>query len=255
VAAYLAVAFGVELGLALAFHHSASQWAPMLSILVPTLAVAVTTVVAVPRGRRRAVWAGIGLGRGGPRFWPIALAVPALVVALPYLVAGLCGLVTFPRLGAALPDLFAETVVFTVVILGEEIGWRGFLLPRLRELTSSRRAAAATGLLHGLFHVPLITLTASYDSVGSPWAVAPTVVVAVGAAGVFYAWLRERSGGIWPVAIAHNAVNTVFDVATTAGVTASPVALSYVAGESGLVTMGMVIVVAAFLWRRADWRG
>jgi hypothetical protein len=50
-------------------------------------------------------------------------------------------------------------------------------------------------------------------------------------------------------------VNTVFDVATTAGVTASPVALSYVAGESGLVTMGMVIVVAAFLWRRADWRG
>ena len=107
-----------------------------------------------------------------------------------------------------------------------EIGWRGFLLPRLREVTSPRRAAVLTGFLHGLFHVPLITLTTSYDSVGSPWLVAPIVVATITAGGVLYAWLWERSASIWPVAIAHNAVNTVLDAAVTTTVTTSPVALS-----------------------------
>ena len=44
----------------------------------------------------------------------------------------------------------------SVVILGEEIGWRGFLLPRVQELTDKRRAAVVTGFMHGLFHLPLI---------------------------------------------------------------------------------------------------
>ncbi|MEX5635036.1 CPBP family intramembrane glutamic endopeptidase [Parafrankia sp. FMc2] len=107
----------------------------------------------------------------------------------------------FHDLGRTGPDLLFGGVVFSVVILGEEIGWRGFLLPRLREVTSPRRAAVITGFLHGLFHVPLITLTTSYDSVGSPWLVAPIVVATITAAGVFYAWPWERSASIWPVAM------------------------------------------------------
>ena len=40
-------------------------------------------------------------------------------------------------------------VLGTVLILGEEIGWRGFLLPRLQVLTTRRKAAVWTGFLHG----------------------------------------------------------------------------------------------------------
>ncbi len=247
VATYLAMVFGAELGIGLAFLGSSSQLAPLLSILVPVLAVVGTTFTVTPRGQRRVLWAGVGLRRAGLRYWPAAIAIPVLVVAAPYLIARAFGLVRFHGLTTTLPDIVFGTVVFTAVILGEEIGWRGFLLPKLRELTSRRRAALVTGFLHGLFHLPLILLTTAYDSVGNRWAVAPTVVVTITAAGVFYAWLRERSASIWPVAIAHNAVNTVLDAATTAAVTASPLALSYVAGESGLVTMAAVIAVAAAL--------
>ena len=103
----------------------------------------------------------------------------------------------------------------TVVILGEEIGWRGFLLPRVQELTDKRRAAVITGFAHGLFHLPLICIATTYDTGGSRWIVAPAAVVTITAGGVFYAWLRDRSGSIWPVAIAHNSVNTVFDMGAT----------------------------------------
>jgi membrane protease YdiL (CAAX protease family) len=38
-------------------------------------------------------------------------------------------------------NLAITTAIFAVVFLGEEIGWRGYLLFRLAEVTSGRRAA------------------------------------------------------------------------------------------------------------------
>ena len=112
-----------------------------------------------------------------------------------------------------------------------------------------------TGLLHGLFHLPLILLTTTYDSVGSRYLVAPTVVLTIICAGVFYAWLRDRSGSIWPVAIAHNAANTAFDLGAATAVTGSPAILAYVAGESGIATLLIVAAFAALLLARASiWR-
>lgn len=249
---YTTIAFTAETAIGLIFRGSASPAAPMLSILVPVLSVVAVTFGFTPRGRRREIWSGVGLRRAAFRFWPIAIAVPVAVVAVPYALAWAVGLVTFHDLAPSLPDLAFSGVLFTGIILGEEIGWRGFLLPRLREVTSGRRAALITGFLHGLFHVPLLTLTASYDSAGNRWVVVPVVVVTITAAGVFYAWLRERSDSIWPVAITHNMVNSVLDLATSTAATTSPVAVSYVAGESGLATFAAVALVAAVVLRRTE---
>ncbi|MBL7490950.1 CPBP family intramembrane metalloprotease [Frankia sp. AgB1.9] len=245
-ALFTGLVFAAEVVLALLFPGRDGP-APLLSILVPTLAVVVITFGFTRRGHRREIWAGVGFNRPGWRLWPAALALPAAVVLIPYLVAWAAGLVRFHELALTLPDLFLEAVVFTVVILGEEIGWRGFLLPRLQSLLPRRRAALATGFLHGLFHVPILTLTASYDTDGSRWVVTPVVVLAITFAGVFYAWLRDASASIWPVAVAHNMVNTALDYLSTTAVTASPVALAYIAGESGLVTLAAIAAVAAWL--------
>ena len=58
-------------------------------------------------------------------------------------------------------------VLGAVLILGDEIGWRGFLMPRLQVLTTRRKAAVATGFLHGAFHLPVLLLTTTYDEVGN----------------------------------------------------------------------------------------
>lgn len=243
---FLGLVYAVAIAVALLFPGGDSL-APLLSIPVPTLAVVAVTFGFTPRGRRREIWGGMGLNRPGWRLWPAAVAVPTVVIAVPYVIAWVAGMIGVHEVLLSGPDLFFEAVVFTVVILGEEIGWRGFLLPRLQAVLPRRRAALATGFLHGLFHVPLLTMTASYDADGNRWIVTPVVVLAVTCAGVFYAWLRDTSGSLWPVAVAHNMVNTALDYAVTITVVSSPGALAYLAGESGLATLAAIAAVAGYL--------
>ncbi|MEU4394620.1 CPBP family intramembrane glutamic endopeptidase [Kribbella sp. NPDC023855] len=59
-----------------------------------------------------------------------------------------------------------------------------------------------------------MVFTTTYNNIRSRWVVVPTVVATVTAAGVFYAWLKDRSGSIWPVALAHGVVNVLIDGTT-----------------------------------------
>jgi uncharacterized protein len=145
-----------------------------------------------------------------------------------------------------LTNVIISIVVVTILALTEEIGWRGYLLPRIQTIVSKRKAALAVGLIHGMFHVPLMVLTTTYNNVGNRWIVVPTVVVTLTAAGVFYAWLKDRSGSVWPVAVAHGTVNVLIDGAAYAAIL-SPVAFAYTATESGFVTMVTAMVLGAVL--------
>ena len=109
----------------------------------------------------------------------------------------------------------------SVLFLSEEIGWRAYMLPRVQQLTSRRRAAVLTGFVHGCFHLPLILIATTYDQHGSRWLVAPMVVATITAGGVFYAYLWDRSHSVWPAAIAHGAVNTMFGIGAGAVVAGS----------------------------------
>ncbi|UCC50697.1 MAG: CPBP family intramembrane metalloprotease [Anaerolineaceae bacterium] len=40
--------------------------------------------------------------------------------------------------------------------LGEEIGWRGFMVPQLAKLTSFNKTALIGGVIWGIWHVPII---------------------------------------------------------------------------------------------------
>ncbi len=143
----------------------------------------------------------------------------------------------------------------TVLFLAEEIGWRGYLLPRIQLLTSRRRAALVTGFIHGCFHLPLILIATTYDQFGSRWLVAPVAVATITMGGVFYAYLWDRTGSVWPVSMAHGAVNIMFGLGAGAVVASSEADLAYVAGESGIATFAAVAVVGAvFLARAKVWR-
>jgi membrane protease YdiL (CAAX protease family) len=71
--------------------------------------------------------------------------------------------------GSAFAPLWMILAIAAVALtqsLREEIGWTGYLLPRLRSL-DLRRAMFVRGLGQGLWHVPLILLTASYHPAGN----------------------------------------------------------------------------------------
>jgi membrane protease YdiL (CAAX protease family) len=80
---------------------------------------------------------------------------------------GAFGVISFPGFGRGVLNVALTTIIFAVVFLGEEIGWRGYLLFRLAELMSGRRAARVTDAFHAIFHLPLLVLTTTYQSEGS----------------------------------------------------------------------------------------
>lgn len=249
---FIALTYGLAVIVALGLPES--ELAPMLTVLTPLLGVALVGVTVVRRGNRKAFWAGLGLQRAGFRWWPAALGIPVVITALAYVVALAVGVAELPSPASAASwiradgiDLAINATVGAIFILGEEIGWRGFLLPRAHTLLPRRAAWVVTGLAHGLFHLPLILLTTTYDSVGSRWIIAPSVVVVVTGGGVFYGWLRDRSSSLWPVAIAHNAINVCFETAAKTIVAVSPVGLAYIAGEGGWATMCATWLVAGIL--------
>ena len=253
-AQFIALTLGGALAIAAVAHGSSSAAAPLLTMATPTLA---TIAISWRSKALRRTSQALGMRRAAPRHWPVALLLPAFVAATSYGIALVAGVLSYPRvdLGAdsvinGALNLLAGLVIGTLFALSEEIGWRGFLLPTLQTTMPRTKAALVTGFIHGIWHLPLILLTSSYDSVGSKWIVAPIVVLNITLGGIIYAWLKNRSNSVWAVAIAHNAFNTFIESLGRTAVTATPATAAYVAGESGIAsTLAIAAVVAAILRR------
>ena len=250
-ATYIGLVIAMVVAIALALP-TAGVLAPMISMGTPLIAVGLITLFRTPRGARRHLWGTFGLRHAGWRSWPAAFALGFVAVfAVPFGVADLLGSAHFIdwssiNLPKAAVSLVLALAVVTLMALTEEIGWRSYLLPRMQMLLPRRRAAVAVGFVHGLFHLPLILFTNTYDSVGNRWIVAPMVLLSLTSAGVFYAWLKDRSGSVWPVAFAHATVNVFIDGSGLIVILA-PVALAYTATESGLATFAATTAIAALL--------
>ncbi|MDO4732452.1 MAG: CPBP family intramembrane metalloprotease [Bacillota bacterium] len=121
------------------------------------------------------------------------------------------GMALFP--GMLLFNLLFSAVLSPVANIlfcaGEELGWRGFLLTRLLENGSPRRAMLLSGLIWGIWHGPMIAMGHNYglDYPGWPWLGIFAMLLFCFSAGCLFSWLRMRTGSFWPAALAHGAMN------------------------------------------------
>ncbi len=161
---------------------------------------------------------GEGWGWGGTRWQLLAYFLPLAYAAAAY------GAVWLLGLGGVRPFrenllVFATlgTLMGCVSALGEELGWRGLLVPELAKLTGFTRTALLSGAVWALWHTPLI-LFADYDAgTSKPYAVLCFAVMVLGISFPF-AWLRLRSGSVWTAMLLHASHNLwiqgFFDVVT-----------------------------------------
>lgn len=92
-----------------------------------------------------------------------------------------------------------------VPALGEEIGWRGWLLPKLLRF-GPWPAILISGVVWGLWHAPVILL--GYNYPGTPgWLALAAMVGFSTIMGGIFGWLRLRGGSVWPAALAHSSLN------------------------------------------------
>lgn len=109
---------------------------------------------------------------------------------------------------------FAQMILIGPVInllptMGEELGWRGYLLPKLRGMFSDRMALVITGLIWGVWHAPIIAVGHNYgtDYPGYPWVGILTMIVFCVSLGIIEGYFTLRVGSALPAGIIHSAVN------------------------------------------------
>jgi membrane protease YdiL (CAAX protease family) len=246
--------------LALSFSVAVVALAPVLGPLItmvvmftPLLAVLLMLLLVTRDGYTKAGWAALGLHRAGFRAWGLALLLPCLTLGFGYSVVWLTGIASFvmPTGGlATLPlDLVAPAIIALPLAFGEELGWRGYLLPHLSTLGHGR-ALLLSGLLHGIWHLPILLLTPYYHSAGNPLIVATLFLATLTLAGVLYGYLRLTTDSVWPAVLGHGATNVVWGTLSGLTVAASPLTLEYLAGETGLLPLLAIAVIAGWLLHR-----
>jgi len=88
--------------------------------------------------------------------------------------------------------------------LGEELGWRGFALPKLQTKYSALTASIIIGLFWGLWHVPTWIAQKQTDTsaLSTLWMVISTVPAAI-----LFSWVYNRtSGSLLPVCFLHASI-------------------------------------------------
>ena len=116
-------------------------------------------------------------------------------------------------IGAGLIVILAAPLVIVnhVAAFGEEIGWRGFLLPLLTEELGIQKAVLLNGILWGIAHAPLVCFGLNYtgDYPGAPWYGILMMVLFATSTGIFLSDLTLKSRSIFPACIAHGAINAI----------------------------------------------
>lgn len=159
--------------------------------------------------------------RVAPRWYLVALIIAVALSYVPTLLAWITG-----NLGPPLLDAGTRLLLFVPILLlqlltsglGEEPGWRGYLLPRLQDRFSPVRSVWLLGLAWAVWHYPL---TAIYALSGvPPDAPAPsgvvTIVIAllsqtIGMIGLtyVYVWLFNRTRSIFLMIVFHALTNAL----------------------------------------------
>jgi membrane protease YdiL (CAAX protease family) len=226
-------------------------------VLGPTLSAFVVTGASEGREGVRRLLRRIVQWRVKLRWYALALlGIPAVVLLSAAVMPG--ALASFDA--AAVPSALVKYVVvgFIYLFIGgpvfEEIGWRGFALPRLQPLYGPLAGSVVLGVLWGLWHLPLFLIPSWDTPHGSPMDVALFVILAVANA-IVYTWVfNNTKGSVLLAILLHGSANisiaTAFDLFPVPAVTEG--FANFVIGFAALALVILVLTRGRLGYRQED---
>jgi CAAX protease family protein len=218
------------------WFHYLTAFGPAIAALVISRLVRTSSAAPAAKARplrRSIVW------------WAIGYGSPLLLFAIAQLSARMAGQPspTWSSLGQInfLPSLgwWAWELWFVTSGCGEELGWRGFALPRLQQRHSAMTSTLLVSLGWAGWHLPAFFYVPSYAAMGP--AIVPGFFLSILAGAIVLTWLYNSSGGsVLAAALWHASFNFV---------TASPNAGGFVAAATSTLVMAWAVVI---VWR-CDW--
>jgi membrane protease YdiL (CAAX protease family) len=214
----------------------------------PTVATLIMLLVVTREGYSREGWKSLGLHRFGLNVWWIAFGLTLLITVAASAIVWATPLASFvvPEGGIVNPviNLLIMVVIYTLTFsLLEEIGIRGYLLPKLLS-SGRRRALALSGLVWATWHMPLIFLVPAVGfPTGNLLLFFPLFYGSIVAASFIFGYLRIYTASVWPASIGHSVHNAAWSALAAFTVTSSPVLVNvYLVGDFGiLILIGAVI--------------
>lgn len=233
-ACFIPVALGVPVG-------------SPLAVFLVTLGTFAPSLVAISLTARARGIAGVGELFGRILRGPIPAR--GIVIALTWLIAIKLAAALVHRLAFGAWPRFETGVlvlipfaiaISTPVQAGEELGWRGYALPRMADRMGLAAASVLLGALWAVWHLPLFYVRGA-DTFHQSF---PVYALTVTAISVALAWLYTTSrGGLLLPMLMHAAVNNTKDIV--------PSALADPPGVFSFAASRMSWITAALLWAGA----
>jgi uncharacterized protein len=243
--------------------NTSLMWAPGLAAMIACM-VTNRTVKGLPW--RWGAW----------KYNWVAFALTAGYVTCTYVVVWLSGLGGFPKpefASAIRTALKAEqwtdaSLIIVGIVglgsfgvirsaadaLGEEIGWRGFLLFELRTLMPFPATCVVVGLIWALWHYPIM-LWGAYIAGHEQSAFQMCVfTIDLIAASVIYGYFTLKSRSLWPATILHATFNVYVQEIMTP-LTIEKGHTGFYVGEFGILIPTAEILIALYLLYRAKKEG
>ena len=145
----------------------------------------------------------------------------------------------------------SNSVMICFGALGEEIGWRSYLYPKLEALFGTTKALLFGGIIWAIWHFPAICAGHGFGHgyFGEPWTGFLVFTLDTLAAGTIFYYVMKKTESVWAAAFMHAANNT-FSGGTVLSMTYSEINLSGVALQSPLrlLIMEIPLIIIAFVF-------
>ena len=234
-------------------------WAYPVLMWMPAVAAVIASVAAIKETGNafsiKRLLVNTGFRFCKIRYILAGVLLPLVYLLLPYMLYWQLHPENFAYSGVPLTLILQDCLLPGVIGIflglftaaGEEIGWRGFLVPALCERIGWKKTLLVTGLFWCLWHFPLL-IWGGYAE-GQPLLYAlPAFVLCIFPVGVICGILSLKSGSMWPCAFLHAAHNN-YDQSVLGVITKGEDKLYYVS-ETGIFTMIVVWLIAVFMFIR-----
>ncbi len=185
-------------------------WTPLLVDAIKMWSVGLAGVIAllmVDHSLR-----DIGLRRCNPWYVALAAVVPltyCCAIYVPVWISGVGGFRGGTYLLSRAAAVPFHLLLGLLLAAGEEIGWRGVLVPNLARVSGFAMTAGLPGAIWAVWHYPDILFFGYNGHTEIIFALCCFSISLIGL-GMFLTWLRLTSDSVWPAVVFHAVHNTLF---------------------------------------------